>query len=219
MTDQATNSGGANAPAPSNNASGDTGAQSSFIRSRVAQMSAQTPPPAPSDNAPAVDTRQQQSPPAEQKIKVGEAEYTAADLESAIAERAEAQSRKATLPSSADGYEIKLPDGFQAPEGVRFEFNPHDPALKAARELAHKHGVSQDVFSQMLGVYASTKMGEAIQQSQLRDVNMKQLGTAARNVSRPSPLGCKLAPAATAKRWRIFCANSRARRSSRRWKI
>jgi hypothetical protein len=39
-------------------------------------------------------------------------------------------------------------------------------------------GIDQDTFSEMLRVYASTKMGEAINQSKLRDVNMKQLGTA-----------------------------------------
>jgi hypothetical protein len=82
------------------------------------------------------------------------------------------------LPSSPDAYEIKLPDGFQAPEGVRFEFDKNDPALKAARELAAKRGIDQATFSEMLGVYASTKMGEAIRNAQLKDVNMRQLGTA-----------------------------------------
>jgi hypothetical protein len=105
-------------------------------------------------------------------------EHREADLLAALGERAEAASRKATLPSSPDAYEIKLPDDFQAPEGVRFEFDPRDPALKAARELAFQNGVSSDVFQKMLGVYASTKMGEAIQQAQLRDVNMRQLGVA-----------------------------------------
>jgi hypothetical protein len=168
---------------PAGNAPGNTDAQG-FAQQRPA-MPAQGPAqpeqnPRARGHSPAADQRsqQQQPPPAEQKIKVGDAEYSEADVHAAIAERAEAASRKATLPSSPEGYEIKLPADFQAPEGVRFEFDAKDPALKRARELAHQHGISSDVFQQMLGVYASTKMGEAIQQSQLRDTNMRQLGSA-----------------------------------------
>jgi hypothetical protein len=121
--------------------------------------------------------QQQQAPEAMVKFADG-SEHREADLLAALGERAEAASRKAALPSSPDAYEIKLPDGFQAPEGVKFEFNQQDPALKAARELAHARGIDQGTFSEMLGVYASTQMGAAIQNAQLRDVNMRQLGTA-----------------------------------------
>lgn len=182
MTDAPTGGtpGGTPSDAPGN-------APSSFVRDRTVQMLDKMQGARPSQGAqptePAADAQpqqgQQQQPPAEQKIKVGDAEYEAADVQSAIAERAEAQSRRATLPASADGYEVKLPADFQPPEGVRFEFDAKDPALVRARELAHKRGIDQETFSEMLGVYASTKMGEAIQQAQLRDVNMKQLGTAA----------------------------------------
>jgi hypothetical protein len=142
---------------------------------RDARSQQQQPAPGNEPAQPAADAG---SPQPEQKIRVGDGEFTAAELQSAIAERAEAASRKATLPSSADGYEIKLPDGFQAPEGVRFEFDAADPALKSARELAHRHGIAPEVFQQMLGVYASTKIGEAQRNAQLHDVNMRQLGTA-----------------------------------------
>ncbi len=153
-----------------------------------AEMSRSTPgnpQQAPQDNprshghSPAMEARQQQQAPAEAMVKFADGtEHEEADLLSALGERAEAASRKATLPSSPDGYEIKLPEDFQAPEGVRFEFNQNNPALKAAKELAHKRGIDQATFSEMLGVYASTQMGEAIRNSQLRDVNLRQLGTA-----------------------------------------
>ena len=51
----------------------------------------------------------------------------------------------------------------------------NDPALKSARDLAHKRGIDQATFSEMLGVYASTQMGAAIRNAQLRDTNMRQL--------------------------------------------
>ena len=164
---------GGNAPAPSNN---NAATQQSGL---PAQSPAQPENnPRARGHSPAADARQPQQTPAEPKIKVGDAEYTAADLQSAIAERAEAQSRKATLPAGPDQYEVKLPADFIPPENVRFEFDPKDPALKAFREVAAKHGVSQELFSDALAVFASTKMGAAIQQNQLRDVNMRQLGTA-----------------------------------------
>ena len=191
MTDQQTNnsggaSGGTPGASPAGNTSGNTGG---FVQTRSAQIAAsmraaqgEQARDAQHEHAGEQQQQQQQtphSPPAaEQKIRVGDAEYDAADLQSAIAERAEAASRKATLPSSPDGYEIKLPDGFQAPEGVRFEFNQADPALKAFREFAYKRGIDQATFSEVLGVFASTKMGEAIQHAQMRDVNMRALGAA-----------------------------------------
>jgi hypothetical protein len=184
MSDQASATpSGASGGAPGGDTSGATGTRS-FVAARSAQMAARMAEPTPGE-PPAADAGQQQqqqqrqqTAPAGQKIRVGEAEYTAADVESAIAERAERASARATLPASADAYEIKLPEGFQAPQGVSFEFNKADPMLKAARELAHRRGIDQATFSEMLGVYASTQMGQAIQQAQMRDVNMRQLGAA-----------------------------------------
>jgi hypothetical protein len=169
---------------PAGNTPGDTGAGSSNSATPQRQGTPSQGQAQPENNprarghSPAMDARGQQAPPSEQKIKIGEAEYTAADLEGAIAERAERQSQRANLPAGPDQYRVELPADFQAPEGVRFEFDKTDPALARAREVAHKRGIPQDVFSEMLGVYASTRMGEAIQQSKLRDVNMKQLGAA-----------------------------------------
>jgi hypothetical protein len=99
-------------------------------------------------HSPAMDARREQQAPQETMVKFADgSEHKESDLLAALGERAEAQSRKATLPSSPDGYAIKLPDDFQAPEGVRFEFNKADPALKAFREVAHKHGIPQAAFS------------------------------------------------------------------------
>ena len=222
MTEQTTSSapGGTPSGGSPGNTSDNTG-QGSFVRTRAAQMAASMQPAPGEPSAADVERQQQQqhAPPAEQKIKVGEAEYTAADLESAIAERAEAQSRKATLPSSADGYEIKLPDDFQAPQGVSFEFNRADGALKAARELAYKHGIPQDVFSQMLGVYASTKMGEAIQQAQMRDVNMKQLGVAGPQRVEAVATWLQARAGAEGQATANFLRQYPPRRSSKRWKV
>ena len=176
MADQTNNSGSTPA-GNAGNTPGNTGAQGSAQQQGVAQPENN---PRARGHSPAQDARQQQQTPAEVMVKFADgSEYKEADLRTALGERAEVASKKATLPASPDQYRIELPADFVPPENVRFEFDSKDPALARARELAHKRGIDQETFSEMLGVYASTKMGEAIQQAKLRDTNMRALGTAA----------------------------------------
>jgi hypothetical protein len=97
----------------------------------------------------------------------------------AIAGRVEQDARKASLPQSANDYQIKLPPDFKAPEGVRFEFDPNDALLKSSRELAHKRGLDQEVYSDFLGLYAANKISEQQQLGTARAAELSKLGTAA----------------------------------------
>jgi hypothetical protein len=72
-----------------------------------------------------------------------------------------------------------LPDDWVGPEGVNFEFDKTNPAWKAAREIAHKHGISQQAFSELAGAYATTQISEAQRNANLRDVNLRALGVSA----------------------------------------
>jgi hypothetical protein len=191
MADEQTNSGAGGSPSgtPSGNAS------SNFIATRSRQITEQMerqPAPAPGDQAAADATgdtqneraREQQqqarqSPPAEQKIRVGDDEYTSQELSDAIAERAEAQSRRATLPANAADYRAELSPNFVPPEGIKFEINKSDLRLKAAAEFAHKYGLGQEAYSELIGIGVSGEIGAAQRNGQLRDVNMRQLGPAA----------------------------------------
>jgi hypothetical protein len=175
MSEQTNNSGRTPAGGSPGEPAGNTGG--SFVRSRVAQME-ETMRPAPGAQ-PAADQRSQaQTPPAEQKIKVGDAEYSAADVQSAIAGRAEAQVRRSALPSAPEGYEAKLPPSFQAPPGVTFEFDAASPELARARAIAHAQGLSQETFSELLGCFAATQINGQMQQQQLREKNLAALGAA-----------------------------------------
>lgn len=98
-----------------------------------------------------------------------------------MARDAEASIRKNSLPQSADKYEVKLPGDFKAPQGVNFEFSKDDPLLARARELAHQRGLSQEEFSDFLGVYAASKIGEGQQLQVARDAQKALLGSAADN--------------------------------------
>ena len=69
-------------------------------------------------------------------------------------------SRKATMPAAPEAYEAKLPADLKLPGGQTYAFNQNDPSLVAARNWAHAKGLSQDEFSQVLGIYASHVAGE-----------------------------------------------------------
>lgn len=95
--------------------------------------------------------------------------------------RAEHDIRKNSLPAAPDKYEIKLPVDFKAPEGVNFQFDENSADLKRAREVAHARGIDQETFSDMLGVYAATKIGEQQTFANARNAELAKLGSAAQN--------------------------------------
>lgn len=95
--------------------------------------------------------------------------------------KAEQDIRKNSLPAAPDKYEVKLPQGFQPPAGIEFQFDMNDPAIAEARKVAHARGVDQETFSDMLGVYAATKIAEQTRLAGARDAEMSKLGSAAQN--------------------------------------
>lgn len=86
--------------------------------------------------------------------------------------------RRNTLPKSDAEYQVKLPGNFQLPAGVKFEFDVNSPELASARKIAHARGMDQETFSDMLGVYAASKISEQTKASQAREANLQQLGAA-----------------------------------------
>jgi hypothetical protein len=188
MTEQTSGTPGGNAAGGSpggETPSGNTGTRS-FIAARSAQIQERMQQPAQDEHGeqPASDAgqqgqQQQQAPAAEQKIRVGDAEYDAADLQSAIAERAEAQVRRSGLPSAPEGYEVKNSAGFQLPEGIaKFEFDMRDPTLAAARKFALTNNLTQEQFSGMLDLFVASKSGELLNQVRAREANLAALGAA-----------------------------------------
>lgn len=117
--------------------------------------------------------------PRERTIKLGGSEYLETDVRAALAERAEREVVKRSLPSNPDGYATTLPETFEAPVGMNFELNPDDPILRTARQLAHKHGLSQGVYSDFLGVFAANEITKARHVDAVRQANLQQLGSRA----------------------------------------
>jgi hypothetical protein len=115
------------------------------------------------------------------KITIDGAEWTHDQIREAISHRVEFDARRAALPKAPNEYQATLPTDFQAPAGVRFEFDAQDPALARARDIALKRGIDQETFSDMLGVYAATKIGEQERSAALIQANRDKLGAAADN--------------------------------------
>jgi hypothetical protein len=110
---------------------------------------AQTDPQAP--QAPAA---------AGEKTKVGKFEVSEDEVASMMARQSQEDLKKATLPPSPDAYKAELPADLKLPGGVEYKFNPNDPSLIAARNLAHAKGWSQQDFSEALGIFAGHIAGQ-----------------------------------------------------------
>lgn len=123
--------------------------------------------------------RAAQHEPVANRVSIDGAEYSTDDVRAALTAHAEAQARKATLPTSPNHYQIKNSDSFETPEGVKFQWDMNDPLLKSARELAHQRGLDQDSFSGFLDIYAANKIGEQQRISVARDAELSKLGSAA----------------------------------------
>jgi hypothetical protein len=80
------------------------------------------------------------------------------------------------LPKDPNGYELKLPDNFVAPQGIEFNFNEKDPAIALAREFAHKNGLSQEQFSGMAAIYAATRVQELAAFAKANQAEVEKLG-------------------------------------------
>jgi hypothetical protein len=119
----------------------------------------------PGQDAPAADPSVDPQAPPESpadgtKFKVGKFEVSEGDLAAMMDRQAQDDLRAATRPASPEAYEAKLPADLKLPGGQTYTFNPTDPSLVAARNLAHSKGWSQQDFSEALGIFASHIAGE-----------------------------------------------------------
>jgi hypothetical protein len=120
-----------------------------YEQKRLAQDQAR-PGDKPANEAPA--------PPAEgepAKFKVGKYEVDEAALGAMMERQALDDLRKATIPLNADAYKAELPADLKLPGNLNYKLDPTNPSLAAARNWAHAKGLTQDEFSQVLGIYAS----------------------------------------------------------------
>lgn len=88
--------------------------------------------------------------------------------------------RRNALPAKPEDYKIELPKDFQAPQGVKYEFNSNDPLLAQARGVFHdiQQGKlsGQEAFSKLLGLYAGAQMSDQARITEARNAEIGKLG-------------------------------------------
>jgi hypothetical protein len=85
-------------------------------------------------------------------------------------------SRKASLPPAAD-YKFEFAKDFQLPVGVEWSWDTVDAQTNTAvRQWAHANGISQESLSQLLGLYASDRIGEGQRIATAKAAELGKLG-------------------------------------------
>jgi hypothetical protein len=82
-------------------------------------------------------------------------ELDATDISRLMEQHATETLRKTQVPADPSKYDAKLPETLKLPEGVEFKIDVTDPALQDLRAWAHKRGLTQSEFSDVLGIYAA----------------------------------------------------------------
>src|SRR5262249_4248805 len=110
------------------------------------------------------------------RIKVGDVELSAQQVQDLLIDKANADARRATMPATPEAYEAKLPEGFKLPEGIAWEVDPADPLLAAARRGANSRGMDQGGFSELLGLSAGAQAGSEAKINAARRAEIEKLG-------------------------------------------
>lgn len=90
--------------------------------------------------------------------------------------KTETESKFAARPESADKYEVKLPEGFQMPEGVEFKVDADNPLVKAVQETVFNAGGSQADFEKLVGAFVQDTLMETQRAQETAQKEMEALG-------------------------------------------
>lgn len=89
--------------------------------------------------------------------------------------------RRQNIPEDINEYEPTLPEGFEGPEGWKFEISPDDPLLAEAREYAKSAGLTKDEFRDLIGLRAKLELAEDNMIQDAMKEEMKKLGSNAQS--------------------------------------
>jgi hypothetical protein len=132
-------------------------------------------PAAPSDPTQRIDPVRTE----DGKIVLGEGlEFTDQQLRDLVAFKTAEDARKLTAPAAAD-FRLELPPELKLPPGIEFKLDPNSPIVPAAREFSERNGFSQRQFSELVGLYAASTVGEQHQLATARAAEVQKLGAAA----------------------------------------
>lgn len=118
----------------------------------------------PGDRQPADPAAPPTIDPSAERVKIGEVDATEAEWRDALAFKAAEDAKRLSLPATPKDYRLDLPKDLKLPAGVAVTFNEADPVLAPvldqARNWAKANNLTQEQFSQALGLHAAAKAHE-----------------------------------------------------------
>jgi hypothetical protein len=129
-------------------------------------------------NQPAPPVDQQQ--PGPDRIKVGDMEFSAEELQGLRERKSIEDSRRALVPASPEDYRTELPADLVLPPGVQVAYSDTDPmvqsSLKSLREFCHANGLGQAEYSRLLALDANRVAIEQSMMQRAHAAEMQKLG-------------------------------------------
>jgi hypothetical protein len=115
-----------------------------------------------------------------EKFKVGDFEVSETEVREMLADKAARDIARTQIPAEPKGYELKLPEGTTLPGGAQVTFgsDPESVAMiDAAQQWAHKKGLSQSEFSELLSIQAHSVAAQEMKISAYAKAEVDKLGT------------------------------------------
>jgi hypothetical protein len=121
-----------------------------------------------------------QAPPAAgEKVKIGKYEVSEEEVGDLMADKAARDLARTQIPADPKAYKLDLPEGVALPGGAKVEFGK-DPdsvaAADAARAWAHKQGLSQQQFSELLSIQAHSVAAQEMRIATYARAEVDKLG-------------------------------------------
>jgi hypothetical protein len=101
-----------------------------------------------------------------------------ADYGEAARLKADHDARIAALPAKPEDYKMEgaLPEGFMVPHGFEPKVDPKDSRIPALREFAHKHKLSQEAVSKLIGLDLQAQVAQHLEADAAIAAEMQKLG-------------------------------------------
>jgi hypothetical protein len=117
---------------------------------------------------------------ADGRLVVGDLSLSADDIKGLMERKGIEDSRRATMPATAGGYEVALPADFVVPEGLGWAWDESpvgQATMGMVKDWAFQNGFDQNQFSKMLSFFAGHQLREQQQFNQARSAEITKLGS------------------------------------------
>ncbi len=88
----------------------------------------------------------------------------------------ELEKRLGGMKGAPEEYGLDLPEGFELPEGVEATISKDDPLVEAFSKVAKENNVSQELFTQMMGLYVGQQANDYQAAQESTQSQIEQLG-------------------------------------------